>query len=213
MKKIRILIADDHQLFIDGMTSLIHLSDNMEVCAQASSGKQVLELLEQHDIDVALLDISMPDMDGIEVAEHIYSFFPNVKVIGLSMHNQVPYVVNMLKAGAKGYLLKHIGRADLFTAIETINNGGVYYSPEVAIHLVTKLFKSGVNEVMQINDLSSREKEVVKLIVKGEPNKIIANQLSISEATVKTHRQRILTKLKLKNTPELIKYAYEHNIS
>lgn len=212
MEKIKILIADDHQLFIDGMTSLIRLSDNMEVCAQASSGKQVIEALSQTMIDVALLDISMPDMDGVEVAQYIADYFPDVKVVGLSMHSQVPHIVNMLKAGAKGYLLKHIGREDLFTAIETINNGGVYYSPEVAIHLVTKLFASGVKQVMQINDLSVREIAILKLVAKGEPNKIIADQLSISEATVKTHRQRILSKLNLKNTPELIKYAYDQNI-
>jgi len=212
MATIKVLIADDHQLFIDGIDSLLKEADGIEVVAKALNGDEVLEKLSSIEVDVALMDISMPGKDGIETTEFITQTYPNVKVIALSMHNQVPFIVKMLKAGAKGYMLKHINKADLIDSIELVHGGGIYYSPEVAVHLVTKLFKEGVSGVFPTDELSPREIEIVKLIVKGEANKNIADQLFISEATVKTHRQRILHKLNLKNTSELIKYAYQKNI-
>ena len=154
----------------------------------------------------------MAGMDGAETTEQISKRFPGVKVIALSMHNQVTYIVKMLKFGAMGYLLKNIGKAGLIKAIETVYDDGIFYSPEVAVHLVNKLFKDGIAQVFPVNELTDREIEIVKLIVKGEPNKIIADRLSITEATVKTHRQRILNKLQVKNTPELINYAHRHNL-
>ena len=212
MQKIKVLIADDHQLFIDGIDSLLNEVDNIEVVAKALTGAMVMEKLESTEVDVVLMDISMPGMDGIEATELISENFPLVKVIALSMHNQVSFVVKMLKGGAKGYLLKHINKADLVKAIETVNGGGIFYSPEVAVHLVNKLFKEGMEGVFPSDELTEREKEIVRLIVKGEPNKIIGDKLFITEATVKTHRQRILRKLELKNTSGLISYAHKHNI-
>lgn len=212
MEKIKILIADDHRLFLDGVDALLKEADHFIVVGKATSGDEVKILLATHDVDIALIDISMPGIDGIETTEYIYHQFPGVKVLGLSMHNQVPYIVKMMKAGAKGYLLKHINKEDLICAIETVYKGGVYYSPEVAVQLVNKLFREGVNEVFPNEELSARELEIVKLIIKGDPNKIIADKLFITEATVKTHRQRILHKLQLKNTSELIKYAYDRNL-
>ena len=212
MQKIKVLIADDHQLFIDGVDSLLKEVDNIEVVAKALNGDEVIDKLAKNEVDVALMDISMPGMDGIETTELIAQRFPLVRVIALSMHNQVPYIVKMLKGGAKGYLLKHISKADLVQAIETVHKGGIYYSPEVAVHLVNKLFKEGMTGVFPSDELSEREKEIVRLIVQGEPNKLIADKLFITEATVKTHRQRILHKLQLKNTSELIHYAHKNNI-
>ena len=212
MATIRVLIADDHQLFIDGIASLLKEADGIEVVATALNGEEVLEKLSSVEVDVALMDISMPGKDGIETTAFITETYPAVKVVALSAHNQVPFIVRMLKAGAKGYMLKHISKADLVDSIELVHGGGIYYSPEVAVHLVTKLFKEGVSGVFPVDELSPREVEIVKLIVKGEANKTIADQLFISEATVKTHRQRILHKLNLKNTSELIKYAYQKNI-
>ena len=212
MLPIRVLIADDHQLFIDGIAALLQEVPHIKVVARALDGNEVLEKLAKTEVDIALLDISMPGLDGIETAEIVASNFPLVKVIALSMHNQVPYVVKMLHAGAQGYLLKHIHKADLIKAIETVYNGGIFYSPEVAVHLVNKLFREGVGNVFPQDDLTEREKDIIRQIVKGEPNKIIGDTLNISEATVKTHRQRILKKLQLKNTSELIHFAHTHNL-
>jgi DNA-binding NarL/FixJ family response regulator len=213
MEKIKILIADDHQLFIDGIISLIDLRDNMEVVAQATCGKDIIAILTRVDVDIALLDVSMPDMNGSEVAQHITTHYPKIRVVGLSMHNQVPNILSMLRAGAKGYLLKQINTKDLLTAIETIHNGGIYYSPEVAVHLVAKLLTEEIGEKIPRNELSEREVGIIKEIVKGATNKAIALRLFISESTVKTHRQRILSKLKLTSTADLIKYALSRNIS
>ena len=184
MSVIKVLIADDHQLFIDGVDSLLKDTEGIEVVAMAFNGDEVIKKLSSVEVDVALMDISMPGKDGIETTEYITREFPNVKVIALSMHNQVPFIVKMLKAGAKGYLLKHINKTDLVDAIEVVNGGGIYYSPEIAVHLVNKLFKDGLDAFSQ-QELSDREIEIVKLIAKGEANKNIADRLFITEATVK----------------------------
>lgn len=209
---IKVLIADDHQLFIDGISSLLQEAEHISVVATALTGYDVIKQLSSTKVDIVLMDISMPGMDGMETTEIISKEFPDTKVIALSMHNQVSYIVKMLKCGAKGYLLKHISKAELIDGIEAVYGGGIYYSPEVAVHLVNKLFKEGMTSVFTHDELTPREIDIVKLLVKGEPNKIIADKLFITEATVKTHRQRILQKLQLKNTAELINYAHKNNI-
>ena len=137
MTPIKIMIADDHQLFIDGLKSMLAEVPNIEVVADANSGEAVLLQLESGTVaDIVLMDISMAGMDGAETTEQISKRFPGVKVIALSMHNQVTYIVKMLKFGAMGYLLKNIGKAGLIKAIETVYDDGIFYSPEVAVHLV-----------------------------------------------------------------------------
>lgn len=209
---IKVLIADDHRLFMDGVGLLLNSRENMEVVAFASNGKEALEKLAHTGVDIALLNICMPEPGGIELTRMITAKYPEVKVIALSLHDQVSYIVNVLHAGAKGYLLKQISKPDMLKAIETVYSGGVYYSPEIAVALANRMFKEGMSGLMPQGELSQRELGIIRLVAKGEANKKIADQLFISEATVKTHRQRIQTKLQVKNTAGLIRYAYDHHL-
>ena len=210
---INILLVDDHQLFIDGIKAIFSLEEEVRVTGSCSDLQQLKEAISAISFDVVLMDISMGSSDGAELTTYIKQMLPQVKVIALSMHNEAGSVVRMLRAGANGYILKNASRAELIQAIKLVYSGNIYYSQEIATDLVNKLFKKEWPELLQEQTrLSSREIEIVKLIADGQPNKIIGDQLNITEATVKTHRQRILHKLGVKNTSEMLKYAYTHNL-
>lgn len=209
---IKVMIADDHQIFMVGLATLFKESNSIDLVYKASNGKEILEALKKGPVDIILMDIAMPEMDGIETTKYISAHYPNVKVVALSMHNQVAQIVKMLQAGAKGYLLKHADKEEILKAIKTVYNNDIYYSPEVAVNLVNKIFKEGVQSISTPQNLTDREIEIIKLVVAGELNKQIAAKLYVSEATIKTHRQRILHKLGLQNTAELLHYAHEKNI-
>ncbi len=218
--KINILLADDHQIIRDGVKALLD-DQTTKVVGEADNGEQVKTLVQQHQVDIVLMDIKMPKCNGIEATSFLKEHYPNVKVLALSMFDDQSYIVNMLDAGAAGYILKNTGQAELMRAIKAIAQGESYYSDQVSSTLLNELIKDrhqkakGDNENSSepsIEVLTQREKEVLRLIAEENTNKEIAEKLYISPRTVDTHRRNLLQKLNVKNTAGLVKFAIKHNI-
>ncbi len=214
MGKYRIIIADDHVIFRKGMKRLIGEISDLEVVGEANDGLQLLKLLKETETDMVLLDISMPGLRGIEATREIKMVYPHVSVLILTMHKNIEYLYHGISAGAQGYLLKEDSDVELLTAIEAIRNGDIYITTLLAGEIAGDLsaLQKGEWEPLSI-PLSIREREILKLISEGEPNKEIADILHISKRTVETHRAKIMRKLNLKNTAELVRYAIEKGIT
>ena len=205
---IRILIADDHVLFREGMKSLLKNEAGIELIASASDGVEALELAEELHPDIILMDVTMPRMNGIIATEKILSKFPDIKVIVLSMHSDRRFIAETLKAGARGYLLKESSPETVVDAIHSVAEGNIYLSAKACTVLTEDYLRLLNNEKQNSsNPLSEREMEVLLLLVKGRNGKQIADTLSISKNTVDTHRRRILDKLGCASMAELTKYA------
>ena len=208
MEPYRIVIADDHVLFLQGMKKIIEPLKGVEVIGEARDGLELLKLLNKVTPDMVILDISMPNLRGIEVTREIKSREPGVKVLILTVHKEKDYVHHCIAAGADGYLLKEDADADLFAAIKNIRSGHVYVSPILQQNMTDDIFQIFRGEFSQSPEpLTPREREVVKLVAEGKKNKEIASLLYISIRTVEHHRANIMHKLKLKNASELVKYA------
>mgnify|MGYP006144872007 CR=1 FL=1 len=208
---IKLLISDDHQMFIDGLKSILNFAEDVEVVGQAMTGREVLDFCDRSDVDIVIMDINMPEMDGIETTKKLVSKHPKVKILGLSMHNDRSFISDMLKAGAHGYILKNTGMQDLFTAIKSLHEGENYLGDEVKQTLLNSFIKNQFKT--QISEkLSEREFEVLESIASGLTTNEIANQLFISKNTVETHRKNLLYKLNAKNTAELVKNAYKKRL-
>ncbi|GAB5552192.1 MAG: response regulator transcription factor [Saprospiraceae bacterium] len=203
---IRIIIADDHTMFRQGLISLLKEEKAVEVVGEAANGKEVMTLLERQSADLLLLDIEMPEMDGFDVLRAL-RIYPNIKVLVLTMHTSAEYVKNLIKAGADGYLQKDAEKSTLMEAISKTTIEGSYYTSEIATLLLNDLKNKSSSA-----SISPREKEVIQLIVDGNTTKEIANKLFLSKHTVESHRQNILLKLQLKNSPELVKYAIQNGL-
>ena len=210
MKQINIFIADDHDLVLDGIQALLSSVDHINIVGRASNGLEVLEQLQKRpDIDLVILDINMPEMDGIEVTQEIKSKGMSVKILILSMHNRPEFINKLIEVGADGYLLKNSGKAELVHGIESISAGEKFFCNEVV--------KSNFNEKLFAMEshqsaLSPREKEVVQLIAKGFSSQQIALHLGLSQHTIDSHRKKILSKLGVKNSVEIAKYALKKGI-
>lgn len=209
MKPIDLFIADDHQMFIDGIKALLQDVPTINIIGQATNGKQLLEKLKEQSPDIILLDIGMPELNGIEAAEIITEKHSLVKIIALTMYDDNNRIVKMLRAGAKGYVLKNTSRQELLQAIETVADGGVHYSAQVTINTMKEIADENTKP---ISKLTEREIEIIKLIVKSFTNKEIADKLFISELTVNTHRKNAMRKLDIKNTAGLVKFAMDNNL-
>ncbi|MCH7411034.1 response regulator transcription factor [Belliella sp. DSM 111904] len=208
---IKILISDDHQMFIDGLKSILNFSEEIEVVGQAMSGKEVLSFCERKEVDIVIMDINMPEMDGIETTKKLILSHPKVKILGLSMHNDRSFISDMLKAGAHGYILKNTGAQDLLAAIKSLHQGENYLGDEVKQTLLNTFIKNTFKQ--QVSEkLSEREFEVLESIASGLTTNEIADKLFISKNTVETHRKNLLYKLGAKNTAELIKNAYKKRL-
>lgn len=208
---IRILIADDHQMFIDGLKSLLDGSEDICVVGQASNGMQVVERCEREDVDIVIMDINMPELDGIQATREVLKKHPGVKILGLSMYNDREYISDILKAGARGYILKNTGKETLLTAIRKLHAGENFLGDEVTRTLLNSFIKNpGAGQVVE--KLSDREKEVLECIATGLTTHEIAGQLFISKNTVETHRKNLLYKLKARNTAELVNNAYKQRL-
>lgn len=205
MEKIKIIIADDHQLFREGLKLLLIKDKNFEVIAEAGDGEELLEILEDTPVDVVLIDISMPKMLGLEVIEKSKKKFPGVKFIVITMHLEGEYIVKSVKSGAYGYLLKNSDERELKMAIKFAFAGKKYFNQEISELMVQALAKPAST----IQQLSPREIEVLQMISDGKITKEIADQLCVSTRTIETHRNNMIKKLKVQNTAELIKKAYE----
>lgn len=210
---IKIIIADDHQLFIDGIKSLVKSMKNMEIIAEVANGKLLLEALENNKCDIILMDINMPEMDGVEATKQVKTKYPSIKILMLTMFSNREYIEKLLRAGADGYLLKNTGKAELQEAIETIINGESYFSKEVTERIMEGLQKKkNAEKNTYIVELTEREIEVLKLIVQEFTTAEIAEKLFISTHTVETHRKNLISKLNVRNIAGLVKYAMQNGL-
>jgi DNA-binding NarL/FixJ family response regulator len=214
VKPSRVVVADDHVLFRQGIKKLLEEMPGVEIIGEAGDGLELLNLLKELNPDIVLVDISMPNIRGIEAANEIKSLYPHVKVLILTMHRSKEYLYHAISAGAHGYLLKEDSDIELFSAIETIRDGGIYVSQRLSGEMAGDLSRLTKGKVKSIRDsLSNRETEIMKLISEGKTNNEIGVILSISSRTVETHRAHILEKLKLKGTADIVRYAIEKGIA
>lgn len=214
MKKIRILLADDHKLIRSGLRLLVEQQPDLTVVGEANDGREAVSLANSLKPDVAVMDIGMANLNGIEAALQITQAQPEVAVVMLSMHSDESYVLRALKAGAKGYLLKDSAESDLIRAVHAVTDGKSFFSPAVSKVLlddyVRKLKRSGAEDAYDL--LTPREREILQLVAEGKSNKDVANLLNLSVYTVETHRSNIMEKLRLKGIPELILFAVRKGI-
>jgi DNA-binding NarL/FixJ family response regulator len=205
---IKILLADDHKITRQGLRSLLDKEADMQVVAEAEEGRSAVRLVRELLPDMVIMDVTMPDLNGMEAARQIVDAFPDVKIIALSMHSDALFVTEMLRSGASGYLLKDCAFEELVRAIRTVTAGKTYLSPSISgvvvndyLHRVSK----GDSSDSQV--LSNREREVLQLLAEGKTTKQIALMLHISAKTVETHRRQIMDKLDIHSIAELTKYA------
>jgi two-component system response regulator NreC len=208
---IRLIIADDHIVVREGLVALLEDEPDLKVVGQAGSGREAVRLAHQHRPDIALLDISMPDGNGLEAARRIGGELPEVKILILTIHEEEAFFFEALRAGASGYVLKGAGSEELLSAIRAVHEGGVYLLPKLAGSLVQDYLKH--HPSMPADDpLTPRELEVLALIAQGFSNREIAEQLTLSLNTVKTHRFHIYQKLDLRDRAGLIQYALRQGL-
>jgi DNA-binding NarL/FixJ family response regulator len=214
MRKTRILLADDHKLMRSGLKALIEQQPDLTVVGEADDGRQAVALAASLKPDLLVMDIGMPNLNGIEAARQITQANPATAIVILSMHSDESYVLRALKAGAKGYLLKDSAESDLIRAVHAVAGGKSFFSPAVSKVLlddyVRKLQRSGAEDAYDL--LTPREREILQLIAEGKSNKDVANLLNLSVYTVETHRSNIMEKLNLRGIPELILYAVRKGI-
>lgn len=208
-EKIKVLIADDHEILRYGISTFLSSADNIEIVGEASSGEECIELFKEKKPDICVLDISMPDKDGIETTKAIREIDPDVKVLILSMHIDKVLLDKVLEAGINGYLLKDTEKTEILHGIESIAKGQQVFSNPIS-ELITKSYLNGGKTPH--DSITSRELEVLQLIVEGYSSKLIADKLDISPRTVDTHRGNIMQKLGIPNAAGLVRYAMEHDL-
>lgn len=216
MNKIKIILVDDHQLVRDGIKSLISDSFGIDIIGEASNSVELFKQLHQMMPDVILMDISLPNMSGIEITKILKKDYPKIKILMLSMYTSEDFIFNGLKAGINGYLPKNTTRDELLLAIEEVYNGREYFSKSIS-NIILKSFVNSAKYGNNANDdkmsiLTKRETEILKLVVEGVSNQHIADQLFISIRTVETHKTSIMKKLELNNTIDLVKFAIKNKI-
>jgi DNA-binding NarL/FixJ family response regulator len=210
---IKLLIADDHQMLKDGLIALLKDNKEIEIVAEASNGIEVLEMMNKYLVDVVILDINMPIMDGIVTCRKIKQMHPLVKILVLTMYDEGKLISKIVKNGATGYILKNTGKEKLIEAIKTVHNGGTYFSEQVKAALIASLVsEKSKNNHSYIPILTRREKEIIELIVYEYTTHEIAEKLFISEKTVETHRKNLLQKLNTRNTAGLVRVAIQRGL-
>jgi DNA-binding NarL/FixJ family response regulator len=208
-----IIIADDHQIFRDGFKLLLKKlkTENLQLLAEAENGQQLVDLVARYQPDIVITDIQMPVLDGIEATRQIKQLGGKTAVIALSMFNQDDQVLEMLHAGASGYLLKNTSKAELQKALNIVRRGGIYFSPETSAEL-TKTIRAASKPQVEKIKFTSREVDILYHMCKGLTNKEIGDQLHLSTRTVETHRQNLLEKTDTKNSVGLTIYAIKHGV-
>ena len=207
-----VIVADDHPLFRKGLVDLMTGTDRFVVIGEASDGEEALRLIKQLKPEVAILDINMPGMDGLEVAARVVEEKTNTEVVILTMHEDASHFELAMDTGVMGYILKDSAAADIVACIDSVLSGKSYISPSLSHHLMKRSVKSarGIEKKLGINTLTSAERKVLKLISEGESTKEIADQLFVSVKTIAAHRSNICGKLNLHGTNALLKFALEH---
>lgn len=210
---ITILLVDDHKILRQGLRTLLAREVDMEVVAEAEDGRDAVRLVRELSPQVVIMDVGMPDLNGIEATRQILQESPETKIIALSMHSDRRFVTNMIKAGAHGYLLKDSAFEELATAIRVVMARKTYLSHEIAHVVVKDYVKGGKDDPSVFSVLSPREREVLQLMAEGKTNRQIAETLNVSLKTVETHRQQIMNKLEIHNIVELTKYAIREGLA
>ena len=214
MTTVRIVLADDHTVMRNGLRLLLERQPHLQVVGEAADGRQAVTLSETANPDVVIMDIGMPNLNGIEAARQIVNHNPRTAIAILSMHSDESYVIRALKAGARAYLLKDSAEADLLAAVRALTEGKSFFSPAISRILVEdymrQLESRGAEDTYEL--LTNREREILQLLAEGRTNKEVANMLNLSLYTVETHRTHILQKLNLHSVPELILYAVRKGI-
>lgn len=205
---IGVLIVDDHHLVRQGVRMVLDAEPDITVLGEATTGAEAMSLLEHLTPDVVVMDISLPDMSGIEVTRHVRTHYPQVRVVGLTIHEEEPYVLGMLRAGADGYIVKRTAAPDLVRAIHTVHAGGAVLDPMIARNVIAG-YTSRAPETPEsgLEPLTQREREVVILVAEGLTNAQIAARLGITAKTVQTHRSRIMEKLGVHDRTDLVRYG------
>jgi two-component system response regulator NreC len=210
---VTVLLADDHPIVRQGMRNLLEADAGLLVVGEAEDGLQAVQLAEQHKPDVVIVDMMMPRLNGLEAIRQITARVPHTRCIVLSMQSADPYIVQALKAGAAGYVLKDSAPNEIANAIQQVLNGKRYLSPQLSEKLIDLFILKIENEVLDpYNSLTAREREVLQLAVEGLSNNDIAEQLSISHRTVEQHRQNMMNKMGFKNQTDLIRFALKQGI-
>ena len=205
----RVILADDHVLVRRGLKLILEEHSNLEIAAEVGDGLELLNVLQKINPDLVILDVSMPNLRGIEAIPEIRRVRPNAKVLMLTMHKEEDYLYQAISAGANGYLLKEDAERELFSAIENIKNGKIYISPGLADQSMQNWarMRRGEDDSQHVESLTVREREILKLIAEGKSNKEIGDLLFISVRTVERHRANMMSKLSIRKTAELVQYA------
>ena len=214
MAEIRVLLADDHAIVRKGLRALLDREPRIDVVDEAGDGRETLDKVKKHFPDVVVMDIGMPNMNGIEATRQIKKRFPDVRILILTMHASEEYVSAILEAGASGYVLKQAAPAELISAIEAVHKGDSFLSPSICTKVIkgfTKKFNEG-KETSGFDSLTEREREVLQLIAEGKSTRQIAECLFISPKTAEVHRSHLMEKLGLHNTAEIVRYAVRKGI-
>lgn len=212
--KIRVLVADDHAIIREGLSVMLGNQPDMEVVGIASNGRDAIRLVDEHEPDVAVMDISMPELNGIEAIQQILPRHPHMQVVVLSIHETKPYVYRALKAGAMGYLIKETAGLEVVDAVRTVHRGERYLSQHITDLLTNESFHkldSSV-EANPLEALSMREREILQLVAEGKTSHEIAEKLSISPKTVDTYRSRLMHKIRVDDVAGLVKFAIQHGV-
>ena len=214
MKKIRILLVDDHKILRDGICSLLKEYPDMEVVGEAADGKNALNLVKELSPDMVIMDISMPELNGIEATRKILADYPHIKVMALSMHYDKHFVSEIFKAGASGYLLKDCAFDEMAHAIRMIIDNKTYVNSQIASLVVESLMSDSPRSHNKhaFSLLTEREKEVLQLIAEGKSTKQIASNLNVSTKTIESHRRQVMGKLNIRNIADLTKYAIREGL-
>lgn len=216
MERVKILIVDDHPMIRLGIRSILNNVEHLNVADEANNGKEALEKLANDSFDLVIMDIKMPEMNGIEATEEIVKHYPDIKVLAISMFDEQRYIVKMLQAGALGYVLKNTGKNEMVSAINSVMAGESYFSQEVSTIMMSQFMsRGGMSQVTETKTdvaLTKRETEIIKMISEELTNSEIAERLGISSRTVDTHRRNLLQKLDVKNTAGLVKYAMVNHL-
>jgi DNA-binding NarL/FixJ family response regulator len=208
MNDIRILLVDDHKIVLDGLEALLDGAEGYDCVATAENGQKALDMLKLFKVDVILMDIDMPVMNGIEATRQVKRLYPDIRIISLTQHNERGMVKQLMDCGSDGYLLKNIDRDELLLAVRTVIEGKRYFSEEVTANLKGKTPEPTLNSA-EI-ELTEREIEIVRLIAEGLSSKQIGEKLFISPRTVDTHRTNVMNKLDIHNVAGLIRFALKH---
>ena len=211
---VRIVIADDHKLMREGLSSLLGQQAGIQVVGQATNGREAVQLTERETPDVVVMDVSMPDLNGIDATRQIISRSPKTKVIALSMHSDRQFVAEMFRAGARGYLLKDSAFEELASAITRVTEDETYIAPKISGFTLDEYKVSEDNvELLMKPRLSEREREVLQMMAEGKATKEIAAELHLSAKTVETHRQHLMDKLEMYSVAELTKFAIREGLT